>query len=123
MDETLPQARSARRPQVDATASATTQTTLEAIEDQLNATQATLNATLLIFDNGATKAAVESARNQIAAGRADLKDVEQLVLFDAVQAYVDVRRDQEFVRLAEQRRASGWTRRWTRPGTASRSAR
>ena len=104
MDETLPQARSARRPQVDATASVTTQSTLEAIEDQLNATQAALNASLLIFDNGATKAAVESARNQIAAGRADLKDVEQLVLFDAVQAYVDVRRDEEFVRLGQQRR-------------------
>ena len=54
----------------------------------------------LLFDNGATKAAIESARNQIAAGRADLKDVEQLVLFNAVQAYVDVRRDEEFVRLA-----------------------
>ena len=29
-----------------------------------------------------------------------LKDVEQFVLFNAVQAYVDVRRDEEFVRLA-----------------------
>ena len=36
VDETLPQARAARRPQVDASASATTQTTAEAIEDQLN---------------------------------------------------------------------------------------
>jgi outer membrane protein len=100
VDETLPQARAARRPQVDASASATTQSTAEAIEDQLNNTQAALNATLLVFDSGASKAAVESARNQIAAGRADLKDVEQLVLFNAAQAYVDVRRDEEFVQLA-----------------------
>ncbi len=100
VDERLPQARSARRPQVGASLSLSTQTTAEAIEDQLNDSQAALNASLLIFDNGQTKAAVEAARNQIAAGRADLKDVEQLVLFNAVQAYADVRRDQEFVRLA-----------------------
>ncbi|HET9069768.1 MAG TPA: TolC family outer membrane protein, partial [Amaricoccus sp.] len=100
VDENLPQARSARRPQVEASASLSTQTTAEAIEDQLNASQAALNASLLIFDNGQTKAAVESARNSIAAGRADLKGIEQQVLFDAVQAYVQVRRDEEFVRLA-----------------------
>lgn len=100
LDETVPQARAARRPQVDVTASATTQSTVEAIQDELNDTQAALNASLLIFDNGQTKAAVEAARNQVAAGRASLKNVEQIVLFNAVQAYVDVRRDQEFVRLA-----------------------
>ena len=100
VDETLPQARAARRPQIGASVSLNTQTTAEAIEDQLNATQAALNASLLIFDNGQTKAAVESARNTIAAGRADLKGVEQQVLFDAVSAYVGVRRDEEFVRLA-----------------------
>ena len=100
VDETLPQARAARRPQVGASATLSTQTTAEAIEDQFNQSQAALNASLLIFDNGDTKAAVESARNQIAAGRADLKGVEQQVLFDAVEAYVAVRRDQEFVRLA-----------------------
>lgn len=100
VDESVPQARSARRPQVSASASINNQTTAEALEDQLNTSQATLNASLLIFDNGQTKAAVESARNTIAAGRADLKNVEQQVLFSAVQAYVNVRRDQEFVRLA-----------------------
>ena len=76
------------------------QSTVEDLADQLNNFQAALNVSLLVFDNGATKAAVESARNQVAAGRADLKNVEQQVLFNAVQAYVDVLRDQEFVRLA-----------------------
>ncbi|HET9067976.1 MAG TPA: TolC family outer membrane protein [Amaricoccus sp.] len=100
VDEDLPQARAARRPQLGASVSLSTQTTAEAIEDQLNDSQAALNASLLIFDNGQTKAGVESARNRIAAGRADLKSIEQQVLFDAVQAYVQVLRDQEFVRLA-----------------------
>ena len=101
LDESVPQARADKRPQVDIGASLSSQTTAEDFkEDQLNQAQAALSASLLLFDNGQTKAAVESARNQIAAGRATLKDVEQLVLFNAVQAYVDVLRDQEFVRLA-----------------------
>ena len=101
LDETIPQARANRRPQVDAGVSASTQSNIiELPEEQLNSVQAALNASLLIYDHGQTKAAIESARNQIAAGRADLKDVEQLVLFNAVQAYVDVLQFQEFVRLS-----------------------
>lgn len=99
-DETVPQALANRRPQVSAGIDANAQSTVEDLANQLNNFQAALNASLLVFDNGATKAAVESARNLVAAGRADLKNVEQQVLFNAVQAYVDVRRDQEFVRLA-----------------------
>ena len=100
LDETVPQARANRRPQVDASIGGSYGTEVEDLEASVNSAQAALDASLLIFDNGQTKAAIESARNLIAAGRADLKNVEQLVLFNAVQAYVDVRRDQEFVRLA-----------------------
>jgi outer membrane protein len=101
VDEGVPQARSARRPQVSFGVGASTSTTSEDFqEDQLNQVQAQLEASLVFFDSGSTKAAIESARNQVAAGRADLKDVEQLILFNAVQAYCDVRRDEEFVRLA-----------------------
>ena len=74
LDEGVPQARADRRPQVDASVSASSQTTSEDFqEDQLNQLQAFINATLLLFDNGQTSAAVELARNQVAAGRADLK--------------------------------------------------
>ncbi len=99
-DENVPQALSAKRPQVDAGVFGSGQTTVEQLDNQLDNLQAALNVSLLLFDNGQTKAAVELARNLIAAGRADLKNVEQTVLFNAVQAYVDVLRDQEFVRLA-----------------------
>ena len=99
-DENVPQAGSARRPQVSLGVDANVQSTVEDPADQLNNFQAALNVSLLVFDNGQTKAAVESARNQVAAGRADLKNVEQQVLFNAVQSYVDVLRDQEFIRLA-----------------------
>lgn len=101
LDEGVPQARAERRPQVSFGVGASTSTTSEDFdEDQLNQIQAQLQASLVLFDSGSTKAAVESARNQIAAGRADLKDVEQLVLYNAVEAYCNVRRDEEFVRLA-----------------------
>lgn len=100
-NEAVPQAKANLRPQVSLNLQANTQSTVEDIADQLNASQAALNVSLTLFDNGQTKAAVESARNTVAAGRADLTNVEQTVLFNAVQAYVDVRRGQEFVRLGQ----------------------
>lgn len=100
LDEGVPQARSARLPQVGASVEATTQSSAEDFEDdQLSNARAALSASLLVYDHGQTRAAVEAATNRIAAGRADLKDVEQLVLYNAVVAYADVRRAQEFVRL------------------------
>lgn len=100
LDEGVPQAKADKRPQVDLSAGASTGTTYEDFEDETGRAEIALDATLLIYDNGQTRAAIEAARNRIAAGRANLNDVEQFVLFSAVQAYVDVRRDLEFVRLA-----------------------
>jgi len=101
LDESVPQARAQRRPQVGAGVSATSESNvIEDPQSQTSALQAALNAQLVLYDHGQTAAAIESARNTIAAGRADLKGIEQLVLFDAVTAYVDVLQNQEFVRLA-----------------------
>jgi outer membrane protein len=101
LDESVPQARAQRRPQLDAGVSASSEANvIELPEEQLSAVQAALNAQLVLYDHGQTRAAIESARNTIAAGRADLKQVEALVLFNAVTAYVDVLQNQEFVRLA-----------------------
>jgi outer membrane protein len=100
LDESVPQARADRRPQLGASVGASSGIEVEDIEEDVSSVQAALNASLLLYDHGQTRAAVESARHLIASGRADLTDIEQQVLFSAVQAYVDVRRDQEFVRLA-----------------------
>lgn len=100
LDEGVPQARSAKRPQVGVSVGATTQSSAEDFDgDRLSNAQAALNASLLVYDHGQTSAAVAAATNRIAAGRADLLNVEQQVLYNAVVAYVDVRRAQEFVRL------------------------
>ncbi|HVL21729.1 MAG TPA: TolC family outer membrane protein, partial [Amaricoccus sp.] len=101
LDESVPQARAQRRPQVGVGVSGSSEANvIEDPDEQLTVLQAALNAQLVLYDHGQTRAAIESARNTIAAGRADLKDVEQLVLFNAVAAYVDVLQNQEFVRLA-----------------------
>ncbi len=101
LDESVPQARAQRRPQVGVGVSGSSEANvIEDPDEQLTVLQAALNAQLVLYDHGQTRAAIELARNTIAAGRADLKDVEQLVLFNAVAAYVDVLQNQEFVRLA-----------------------
>jgi outer membrane protein len=104
LDEAVPQARSARRPQIDATASINLDATTQDdpfFSDIVDTYAAGLRGSLLLYDFGATAAAVESARFTVAAGRASLLNVEQEVLLDAVAAYMDVLRDEEFVRLAE----------------------
>nr|MBA3325287.1 TolC family protein [Paracoccaceae bacterium] len=100
LDENVPQARAVRRPQVTLFSQGQAAET----DNQFpfdNTIAAGLQSSLLLFDNGESKAALESARYGVAAGRASLVNVEQQVLFDAVQAYVDVIQGLEFVRIAE----------------------
>lgn len=60
---------------------------------------AEVSATQNIYDGGRTKAAVAAANAQVSAGRAELKNAEQSLFLNAVAAYVDVRRDLQFVSL------------------------
>ncbi len=99
LDENVPQARAIRRPQVSAIAQARVQTEVTDFPFDDNYA-AGLQAELLLFDNGQSAAAIESARNGVAAGRASLVNVEQEVLFNAVAAYMDVIQALEFVRIA-----------------------
>jgi outer membrane protein len=99
LDEGVPQARSRMRPQVGLGAGVTRSGSIET-SGVTDVYRAGLDASLLLYDYGQTAAAVEAARMIIASGRASLLDVEQIVLFRAVEAYVDVLRDIEFVRLA-----------------------
>jgi outer membrane protein len=99
LDEGVPQARSRMRPQVGLGAGMSRAGSIET-SGVTDTYRAGLDASLLLYDFGQTAAAVEAARMIIAAGRANLLDVEQIVLFRAVEAYVDVLRDIEFVRLA-----------------------
>ena len=56
--------------------------------------------TIQLFDGGADRLGVEAARMTVLAGRQALRELEQVILFNTVQAFMNVRRDQQFVRLA-----------------------
>ncbi|MBC6441872.1 MAG: TolC family outer membrane protein [Rhodobacteraceae bacterium] len=57
--------------------------------------------TMQLWDGGADRMSVRAARQALLATRQDLRAAEQRVLLATVQAYLAVRRDREFVRLAE----------------------
>mgnify|MGYP000616020305 FL=1 len=65
--------------------------------------QWTLNTpmTMQLFDSGADRFTLESARMGILAGRQALLQIEQSILLSTVSTFVDVRRDQQLVRLAQ----------------------
>ncbi|MDA5558124.1 TolC family outer membrane protein [Shimia sp. MMG029] len=58
-----------------------------------------ISASILLYDNGASKFAVESSKETVLATRQGLVSVEQQVLFDAVQSFMNVVRDDEIVDL------------------------
>ncbi len=60
---------------------------------------ATLNASLTLYDGGRTKDAIASAENTVFAAQANLRAAEQAILLAAATAYLDVRRDQQFLAL------------------------
>lgn len=59
-----------------------------------------ISGSIPIYDGGQIANATSAAEQAVAGGRADLDTVEQLVLFDAVTAYEDVRRDLQLVEVA-----------------------
>jgi outer membrane protein len=101
LDENIAQARANRRPQISGFASGTSNRRLRTGTADSDVLSAGVQASLLLYDGGETEAAIQSAIATVSAARADLRSVEQIVLFDAVEAYMDVRRNIEFVSLAE----------------------
>jgi outer membrane protein len=100
-DESVAQARAARRPTLTQSLSLSRSYDLEngsAVTEQI---QGSLTAGLLLYDGGQSKAAIEAARMAVLANRQRLAALEQSVLLDAVTAFMDVRRDLAFLRLSE----------------------
>lgn len=60
---------------------------------------AALNASLTLYDGGRTRDAIAAAENTVFASQANLRATEQAVLLEAATAYLDVRRDQQFLAL------------------------
>ena len=100
-DETVPLARAGMRPNVSLDGNGTLAINSGQPGAITDTWQAGLNASLVLYDSGQTPAAIESAKAGIMAARAGLKAVEQSVLLNAATAYLDVRRDMQFVELSE----------------------
>ncbi len=101
LDENVAQAAAGKRPQVNASLSAGASAGDGDDFDEITETyRAAVNAELLLYDGGATNAAIASAVATVDSARASLDSAEQDVLLQAIAAYVDVRRDERFVGLA-----------------------
>jgi outer membrane protein len=59
-----------------------------------------------LYTGGRASANLTAAQADVLAGREDLRSVEQSVLGNVIQSYVDVRRDQERLRIARRTSAS-----------------
>lgn len=74
-----------------------------AVNVDLNNANASIGLALqiLLYDNGQTRASLQAAKESVLATRQALIGVEQSVLFNAVQAYMNVIRDAQIVELRQ----------------------
>ncbi len=99
-DETVRQAKGALEPSFTGNISADRFETPNPSVDTTPSTSASITATLPIYAGGTLLRGIEQARFNVLGGRQSLISTEQSVLLDAVTAYMDVRRDQRNVQLA-----------------------
>jgi len=105
-DESAVQARTAFRPDLSASASVSGSRTDFANStvstSKAGGSGATLSLTQPLYTGGRATAALTAAEADVLGGREDLRSVEQSILASVVQVYVDVRRDQERLRIAQE---------------------
>lgn len=101
-DEGVAQARAARRPQFTLVSNYTESASRPdgGSWDYADRFMVQLNASLTVYDGGRSRIAIEAANEAVLAARAGLTNVEQSVLLDAAVAFLDVRRDLQFVALS-----------------------
>ena len=105
LDETYVQARTGYRPTISATGSVTTSdtspTTIFSAPNPVNSSSVAINVTQPVYTGGRVSSQVTAAEADVLAGREGLRRVEQSVLQSVIQAYVDVRRDQERLAISQ----------------------
>lgn len=101
-DERVEQARSQRRPAIGLSAD-TGWTSIDqgAGAGDLSAQSVALSANQSLYRGGRINAAIAQAQAGVNAAREGLRAVEQRVLLEVIAAYMDVRRDDEAVRIRE----------------------
>ncbi len=111
LDETYVQARAGYRPTANLQALVTTDTNNQSpfqntpsqhFAGQTQVSSATITVTQPIYTGGRVTSQVNAAEAEILAGREALREAEENVLQNVIQAYVDVRRDQESQAISEE---------------------
>lgn len=99
-DEDVALAVAATLPVIQWSATATNQTPRTPGSDLIAAT-ARISGELTLYDGGANQLAIEAQKETVLGTRQSLINVEQSVLLRAVQAYMNVRRNSEFLALRQ----------------------
>lgn len=100
-DEDVAQAVATLRPVINYFASATTSSnrSFTGLNNGHLTGSLGLSASLLLYDGGGSKLAIDGKKEDVLAARQGLIDIEQKVLLRAITAYMNVRRENEFVAL------------------------
>ncbi|HYD27012.1 TolC family outer membrane protein [Brevundimonas sp.] len=102
LDESVVQARSGLRPQLDVTISGNhTQAYGDAAGFEGDSASASIGLSQTLWSGGRIGHGITAAEAEILAGREDLRDIEQTVLASVIQAYADVLRDTEILRIRQ----------------------
>ena len=100
LDENYVQARTGWRPTASFSGSVSTDDNSASTVNPTNTSSASISVTQPIYTGGRVASQVSAAQADVLAGREGLRRVEQSVLQSVIQAYVDVRRDQERLAIA-----------------------
>jgi outer membrane protein len=102
LDESIVQARAGLRPQLDLTFSGNhSQTFGDAAGFDGDSASASIGLSQTLWSAGRIGHGITAAEAEILAGREDLRDIEQTVLASVIQAYADVIRDTEILRIRQ----------------------
>ena len=101
LDESIVQARTGLRPQVDASASASASDGQDD-GDAGRGSSAGISVSQPIYTGGRVSSQIGAAEADILTGREALRTVEANIIQGVITAYVDVRRDQERLRISQE---------------------
>jgi outer membrane protein len=102
LDESIVQARAGLRPRLDVTLSGShTQSYGDAAGFDGDSSSASIGLSQTLWSGGRIGHGITGAEADILAGRENLRDIEQTVLASVIQAYADVLRDSEILRIRQ----------------------
>jgi outer membrane protein len=101
LDESIVQARTGLRPQVDASASASSSDS-QGNGNAVRGSNAGISVSQPIYTGGRVSSQIGAAEADVMTGQEGLRSVEASVIQAVITAYVDVRRDQERLRISQE---------------------